>query len=82
MQNSVYEEVAALIADYIDVAKDQFSMDVDLDIEYDMDSTEMTELAKKIEEKFAIAVVKSDRQDWVSGLDIYKFVEKNLTAGM
>jgi acyl carrier protein len=53
-------------------------MDADLDIEYDMDSTEMTEFAKKIEQKYGISIQRSERQDWVSGSDICKFVARKL----
>jgi|688.fasta_scaffold1054639_2 acyl carrier protein len=78
MQEKINEEIRAMIAGYIDVNASELSMDADLDIEYDMDSTEMTEFAKKIEQKYGISIQRSERQDWVSGSDICKFVARKL----
>lgn len=80
MQDNIFEEIKALIADYIEVPVEKLSMDADLDIEYDMDSTEMTEFAKTIEQKYGISITKSNRQDWVCGKDIGKFILAQLVA--
>ncbi len=78
MQDKINEEIREMIAGYIDVNASELSMDADLDIEYDMDSTEMTEFAKKVEQKYGISIQRSERQDWVSGRDICKFVARKL----
>lgn len=80
MQDKIYDEIRDLIAEYIEIPKDELSMDADLDIEYDMDSTEMTELAKNIEQKYTISIAKSERQNWVSARSICSFVAQKLLA--
>lgn len=78
MQDSVFEEIQTLIADYIDVKASELSMDADLDLEYDMDSTELTEFAKKIQQRYGISITKTDRQRWETGRDIAKLVSQKL----
>jgi len=74
MQDPIFLLVKALISTYIDVAQDELDMSADLDLVYDMDSTEMTEFAKEVERKFGIPASKSERGSWESGQAIYEFI--------
>lgn len=73
-------DVRELLAAYVDVLPVDFRMEADLDLAYDMDSTELTELAKKIEQRFHVKATKSHRDDWRSGNDVCRFVERQLLA--
>ncbi|UFH50202.1 acyl carrier protein [Pseudomonas sp. KNUC1026] len=72
--NNFTDSVRALLSAYVDVKQEQFDMAADLDLVYDIDSTEMTELAKKIELAFGIPVSKTQRQDWTTGQSISAFL--------
>ncbi|RWR03024.1 hypothetical protein ED28_04960 [[Pantoea] beijingensis] len=74
MQDPIFVQLKALISAYIDVAEDELDMNADLDLVYDMDSTEMTEFAKEVENKFGIPALKSERSSWESGQAIYAFI--------
>lgn len=74
MQDPIFEQVRALISAYIEIEEDKFDMSADLDLEYDMDSTELTEFAKEIERVFGIPASKSERSSWESGQTIYAFI--------
>jgi acyl carrier protein len=73
-------DVRELLAAYVDVLPVDFRMEADLDLAYDMDSTELTELAKKIEQRFQVKATKSHRDAWRSGNDVCRFVEGQLLA--
>ncbi|EIS1474294.1 acyl carrier protein [Serratia marcescens] len=74
MQDPIFVQVRALISAYIEVAEDELDMSADLDLVYDMDSTEMTEFAKEVERTFGIPASKSERGSWESGQAIYAFI--------
>jgi acyl carrier protein len=74
MKEEIYAQVKALIAAYIDVPEAELKMDADLDLVYDMDSTELTEFAKEIDKRFGVAASRSDRQSWETGNSICEFV--------
>ncbi|GLR08437.1 hypothetical protein COO59_14270 [Mixta theicola] len=74
MNDNVFLAVRALLANYIDIMEDELDMNADLDLVYDMDSTEMTEFAKEIEKEFGIPASKSERESWESGQTIYAFI--------
>lgn len=74
MKDQIAAQVKALLANYIDVPVAELDMDADLDLAYDMDSTELTEFAKEIESAFGIAANRSDRQSWETGNAICNFV--------
>jgi acyl carrier protein len=80
MSSNLFEQVRDLLATYVDVAPQDFRMDASLDLAYDMDSTERTELAKKVEERFGVRASKSQRDDWETGNDLCRFLEKELAA--
>lgn len=74
MQDKISKEIRAMLANYIDIPEEEVSMDAILDSEYEMDSTEMIEFAKKIEQKYGISITKSDHRTWLSGNHVCKFV--------
>jgi acyl carrier protein len=74
MKEEIYAQVKALLADYIDVPVMELNMDADLDMVYEMDSTELTEFAKEIDNRFGVAASRSDRQSWETGNAICEFV--------
>jgi acyl carrier protein len=74
MKDHIAAQVKALLANYIDVPQAELDMDADLDLAYDMDSTELTEFAKEVENAFGIAATRSDRQSWETGNAICAFV--------
>lgn len=75
MSNVLNEQVRELLAAYVELPPAEFRMDADLDLAYDMDSTELTELAKKIEQRFGVRASKSERQDWSTGEHICRFLQ-------
>ena len=79
MSNTVFNDVRELLAGYVEVEAADFQMSADLAEEYAMDSTELTEIAKKIERRFGISVDKSERLDWTNGERIYRFPEACLS---
>src|SRR5579859_390623 len=76
MEDTIRSAVRALLAGYIEVDESTFSMTADLDLEYEIDSTEVTEVARKIEELFSVQVSKSSREAWTTGEDIAAFVSR------
>jgi acyl carrier protein len=73
--STLNQQVRELLAGYVDLAPAEFQMDASLDRAYDMDSTELTELAKKIEQRFGVRATKSQRDDWNTGADICRFLQ-------
>ena len=81
MSNSTLsEQIRELLAGYVDAAPAEFQMDASLDLVYDMDSTELTELAKKIAQRFGVRATGSQRDDWNTGDDICRFLETQLAT--
>lgn len=80
VKEQIHAGVKALITAYIDVAPEDFSMTADLDLVYDMDSTEMTEFAKEIERQYGIPVSRTERQSWETAESIAEFVLAKLVA--
>jgi acyl carrier protein len=80
MSSTLNEQVRELLATYVDLPPAEFQMDASLDRAYDMDSTELTELAKKIEQRFGVRAGKSERDDWNTGEDICCFVQAKLSV--
>lgn len=74
MHDTIFVQLRTLISAYIEVEEEEFDMNSDLDLVYDMDSTEMTEFAKEVESKFGIPASKSERGSWQSGQAIYAFI--------
>lgn len=77
MSGDVWMRIKAMLADYVGVPPDGFEMEKSLDLAYDMDSTELTEIAKKIEVEFSLSIDKSARSDWETGADIATFVREH-----
>lgn len=80
MSNALNRQVRELLSGYVDLTPDEFRMDADLDLVYDMDSTELTELAKKIEQHFGVPAKKSERDDWTTGEHICRFLQARLAT--
>jgi len=80
MNSTLIEQVRELLAAYVDVAPEAFQMDADLDLAYDMDSTEMTEFAKKIEQRFGVQATRSQRSDWRTGHHVCQFLGDHLVV--
>lgn len=80
MSGDMWMRIRAMLADYVGVPAEGFEMEKSLDLDYDMDSTELTEIAKKIEVEFSLSIDKSARSDWETGADIARFVEENSTG--
>jgi acyl carrier protein len=78
MSSILHTQVRELLASYVDAEPSEFQMEVSLDVAYDMDSTELTEVAKKIEQRFGVRATHSQRQDWNTGEDICRFLEGRL----
>lgn len=77
MSDDVRMRIRAMLADYVGVPPDGFEMGKSLDLDYDMDSTELTEIARKIEAEFALSIDKSARSSWETGADIAAFVSEH-----
>ena len=80
MSHSLPQQVCELLAEYVNLPAAEIQMDASLDLAYDMDSTEMTELAKKVEERFGVRASRSQRQDWLTGNDLCRFLDQQLLA--
>lgn len=74
MREQVYAAVRELISNYIDIQPMDLDMDADLDLVYDMDSTEMIEFAKKLNSCFGVNASQSDRASWSTANSICEFV--------
>ena len=79
MKESIELAVKDLLADYIEVTADNFCMSASLEMDYEVDSTELTELATKVERAFSVSVSKVERQGWETGDDICRFVQSALS---
>ncbi|MBY5775258.1 hypothetical protein HFN63_35440 [Rhizobium leguminosarum] len=69
-------DLRTMLANYVDIPVETFDMSEDLDLTYDMDSTELTEFAKNLTCKYGLAIQKSDRADWRTGNDIVAFIRR------
>ena len=83
MSSTISQQVRDLLATYVDVTPAEFRMEASLDLAYDMDSTEMTELAKKVEQRFGVKASKSQREDWLTGDHLCRFLDtQRLASGV
>ena len=74
MSVDVQLRIRAILAKYVGIPAESFDMDKSLDLDYDIDSTELTEIAKTIESEIALSIDKSTRRCWESGAGIVAFV--------
>lgn len=79
MNADVTKVIQEMIAGYVGVPANDVDMSANLDLEYDMDSTELTDFAQLIEKRFSISIDKSHRQIWETGGDIAVFVAMTLS---
>jgi acyl carrier protein len=70
----MWMRIRAMLAGYVGIPAEDFQMEKSLDVDYDMDSTELTEIAKTIEAEFSLSIDKSTRSSWESGADIAAYV--------
>jgi acyl carrier protein len=77
MPADVWMRMRAMLARYVEVPEEDFEMGKSLDLHYDMDSTELTEIAKTIEAEFSLSIDKSTRSAWETGADIAAFVSEH-----
>ena len=80
MADNVWLTVRDLLADYVGVPAEDFQMEKSLDLDYAMDSTELTEFARQIESRFALSIAKSQRSSWERGEDVAAFVRAQAVA--
>lgn len=78
MAGDVTETIRSILASYIGIAAQEFEMNKYLSVEYEMDSTELVDVAKRIEQQFAITIDKFARKQWATGDDIAQFVNRCL----
>lgn len=71
-----FADVRRMLANYTQTPTEEFDMSEDLDLTYDMDSTELTDFAKHLSQEYNIIIAKSDRADWRTGNDIVSFVHR------
>lgn len=71
-----FADVQTMLAHCTQTPIEEFDMSEDLDLTYDMDSTELTDLAKRLAQKYNIVIARSDRADWRTGNDIVAFVDR------
>ncbi len=74
MNSEIEKRIKSIVGSYIDMSADEISMDASLGREYEMDSTEITELAKIVEKAFGVAIAKTDRKTWKTVGDICQFI--------
>lgn len=67
-------KIRQILAEYVGVPAENFEMERSLELDYDLDSTELTEIAKRVETEFGLSIDKSTRRSWESGADIARFV--------
>lgn len=74
--SDIYIYIRKTLAQYTEIPVDDFDMAKDLDLDYDMDSTELIEIALDITKKYNINITKSHRNHWNTGNDIVSFIKK------
>ena len=74
--NQIFADVRTMLANYTQTPIEAFDMSGDLDLTYDMDSTELTDLARRLSQQYNIVIGKSDRADWRTGNDIVAFIHR------
>jgi len=71
-----FADVRTILATYTETPIEEFDMSEDLDLTYDMDSTELTDFAKRLTQQYGVIIAKSDRADWTTGNDIVAFLQR------
>ncbi len=71
-----FADVRTILATYTETPAEEFDMSEDLDLTYDMDSTELTDFAKRLTQQYDVIISKSDRADWTTGNDIVAFLQR------
>ncbi|AKI01946.1 acyl carrier protein [Hoeflea sp. IMCC20628] len=71
-----FADVRTILATYTETPIEEFDMSEDLDLTYDMDSTELTDFAKQLTQQYGVVIAKSDRADWTTGNDIVAFLKR------
>lgn len=66
--------IRRILAEYVGVPAEKFEMEKSLELDYDLDSTELTEIAKRVESEFGLSIDKSTQRTWERGADIAMFV--------
>ncbi|EQB99483.1 acyl carrier protein [Photorhabdus temperata] len=79
MNNNPEVKIKTILSSFVNMNFDDFNMDADLAQAYDMDSTELADLAKEIGKEFGISVTKSQFSNWETGRAILDFVSVNLS---
>ncbi|RAW97796.1 MULTISPECIES: acyl carrier protein [unclassified Photorhabdus] len=78
MNNNPEVKIKTILSLFLNINIDDFNMDVNLADAYDMDSTELADLAKEIEKEFGISVTKSQFSHWETGRAVLDFVSSSL----
>ncbi|NHB96150.1 acyl carrier protein [Photorhabdus stackebrandtii] len=79
MSNNTEIKIKTILSSFVNINFDDFNMDADLAQAYDMDSTELADLAKEIGKEFGISVTKSQFGNWETGRAVLDFVSANLS---
>ncbi|WP_350306551.1 acyl carrier protein [Photorhabdus viridis] len=79
MNNNPEVKIKTILSSFVNINFDDFNMDADLAQAYDMDSTELADLAKQIGKEFGIPVTKSQFSNWETGRAVLDFVSENLS---
>lgn len=77
MEKLIYNKIINQLANFVEVEFSKFDMTANLEEEYDIDSTELTDLAKILEKEFDVKINKSEIDNWESGNSIFNFITKN-----
>ena len=64
------DKIIDIIAESIGIDREDLDITADLDIEYDMDSTEKADLARILEKEFKIEIERSSKDTWNTASDI------------
>ncbi|MCW7549654.1 acyl carrier protein [Photorhabdus sp. P32] len=78
MNNNPEVKIRTILSLFLNVNIDDFNMDANLADAYDMDSTELADLAKEITKEFGISVTKSQFSNWETGRAVLDFVSSSL----
>ena len=74
----VFEKIAELIAEQLDVDSSEITMDTDLMLDLNADSLDAVEVLTQIEEEYGIEIPDEETENFHVVRNIVKFVEENI----
>lgn len=71
----VFEKVVAIVADELNVSKDEITLETDIQVDLGADSLDAVELMMALEEEFSVEIPDEEAQNFKKIKDIVNFLE-------